>query len=42
MPPMAMRSLKLRLRLLASTLKISGPASVNNPQQMFPHIVVNN
>jgi len=41
-PPPAMRPLKLRLRLSASTLKISGAASANNPQQMFPHIVVNN
>jgi len=42
MPPPAMRPLKLRLRSSASTLKISGTASANNPQQMFPQVVVNN
>ena len=36
MPPPAMRPLKLLLRSSASTLKISGAASANNPQQMFP------
>ena len=42
MPPPAMRPLKLRLCLSASKLKISGAASANNPQHMFPQIVVNN
>jgi len=42
MPPPAMRTLKLRLRSSASILKISGAASANNPQQMFPQVVVNN
>jgi len=42
MPPPAMRPLKLRLRSSAHTLKISGSPSVNNPQQMFPQVVVNN
>jgi len=42
MPPPAMCPLKLRLRSSPSTLKISGAASVNNPQQMFPQVVVNN
>jgi len=42
MPPPAMRPLKLRLPSSASTLKISCAASANNPQQMFPQLVVNN
>jgi len=42
MPPAAMRPPKLRLRSSASTVKISGVASANNPQQMFPQVVVNN
>jgi len=42
MPPPAMCPLKLRLRSSTSTLKISGAASANNPQQMFPQVVVNN
>jgi len=42
MPPPAMRPLKLRLRSSPSTLKISGPASANNPHQMFPQVMVNN
>jgi len=42
MPPAAMGPLKLRLRSSASTLKISAAASVNNPQQMFPQVAVNN
>jgi len=42
MPPPAMPPLKLRLHWSASTLKISGAASVNNPPQMFHQVVVNN
>jgi len=42
MPPPAMRPLKLRLRSSATTLQISGAASANNPQQIFPQVVVNN
>jgi len=42
MPPAAMHTLKFRLRLSASTLIISGAAPANNPQQMFPQVVVNN
>ena len=42
MPPPAMRPLKLRSPSSASSLKISGAASANHPQQMFPQFVVNN
>jgi len=42
MPPPAIGPLKLWLRSSASTLKISGAASANNPQQIFPQVVVNN
>jgi len=42
MPTTAIRPLKLWLRRSASKLKISGAASANNSQQMFPQVVVNN
>ena len=42
MPPPTMRPLTLQFPSSASTLKISGAALVNNLQQMFPQVVVNN
>jgi len=42
MPPPAIRPLKFWLRLSPRTLTISGAASANNPQQMFPKVPVNN
>ena len=40
--PLPMRPLKLQLDLSASTHKMSGAASANNPQLMFPQVVMNN
>ena len=42
MPPLAMHPLKFLLHSCASIFKISGTALGNNPQQMFPQVVVNN